>query len=201
MALICRGKGARMTIGVIMRWLRRTSVSLLVWLAAAMTVVAGVPHASCRCPDGRIKPFCSGSTAKKGGCCCDGECCCGKAGTACCCKKSDSEPQGAPASCCGQQDEPAGSCHGHHDQPAPNAPATAQPSLTGSCCTITLAQPEASTFLSPERVVVKDVTLGALLAVRLAPLGAAPTEPWSFRHEHQRPPPTDLVTTLQRLLI
>ncbi len=197
-ALTGRTKGGRMTAGVAMRWLRRTSVSVLVWLAVAMTVVAGVPHSSCRCPDGRIKPFCSGSTGKKGGCCCDGECCCAKAGTACCCKKSDSEePQGATGSCCGQR----GSCCGHHGQSATNAPANVLPAVTGSCCTRTLVQPEVSTFLSPERMVVKDVALGALLAVPLAPLWDAPSEPWAFRQEHQRPPPTDLLTTLQRLLI
>jgi hypothetical protein len=184
-----------------MRWLRRTSLSVLVWLAAAMTVLAGVPHCSCRCPDGRVKPFCFGSTAKKGGCCCDGECCCAKAGTACCCKKSASEPQGATALCCGQQGEAAGSCCGHHDQPAPNIPAKDEPALTGSCCTRTLAQPEVFTFLSPKRFVVKDVTLQALHVVQHVPLWDAPTEPRAFRQEHQRPPPTDLLTTLQRLLI
>jgi hypothetical protein len=172
-----------------MRWLRKTCLTALVWLAAAMTVVAGVPHFTCHCPDGRVKTVCLGSTtAQKGVCCCDGACCGEKAESACC-KKSGSDSRTA-AGCCG-----------HHGESAPNAPAKAQPSLAVPCCTRTLVQPEVSTFLSSERVVVKDVTLGALLGVQHAPLWTAPTEPCAFRQDHQRPPPTDLLTTLQRLLI
>jgi hypothetical protein len=171
-----------------MRWLRRTCLFALVWLAAAMTVVAGVPHFTCRCPDGRVKPVCLGATtAKKGGCCCGGACC-GKKAKAACCKKSDSDAQ--TAGCCG-----------HHDGPAPNTPAKPQPALTGSCCTRTLVQPQVSTPLHPEKRVLEDVALGAFLAHQPTPVWDAPTEPCGFRHAHQRPPPTDLLTALHRLLI
>jgi hypothetical protein len=154
-----------------------------------MTVVAGVPHFTCHCPDGRVKPVCLGSTtAEKAVCCCDGACC-GKKAESACCKKSDSDSQTA-AGCCG-----------HHGEPAPNATAKTEPALTASCCTRTLVQPEVATARHPERLVVKDVSLGAFLVLQPAPVCDPPTGPCGYRHEHQRPPPTDLLTALQRLLI
>src|SRR5438552_2837856 len=78
-----------------MCFLRRTSLILLVWLTAAMTLVAGVPHFTCWCPDGRIKPVCLDLPCSNSPCCCGGACC----------TKADSgkvDPSEPPRSCCGQ---------------------------------------------------------------------------------------------------
>jgi hypothetical protein len=182
----------RMTVGELMRWLRKTFLSALVWLTAATTLVAGAPHFTCRCPDGRVKLFCLGSAFKKSGCCCNGECCCAKAGTACrCTKTSAPDPKPVKASCC---------C-GRHGEPAPKVRAQTGGSFTASCCTKTLVQPDLSTFQYPEEPALKDATLAVLLAPQPPVIGAAPSEPCFFRLEHQRPPPTDLVIALQHFLI
>jgi hypothetical protein len=62
-------------------------------------------------------------------------------------------------------------------------------------------QPEASTPPRLEKPVLKDMTLGTLLGLRHPPDCDGPTTLYGFRLSHQRPPPTDLVTALQRLLI
>src|SRR5947209_9321824 len=64
---------------------RSTASVGLVWLTAAMTVVAGTPHFACRCPDGHVKPFCLGLASKTTGCCCGSACCSGSRGGKCCC--------------------------------------------------------------------------------------------------------------------
>jgi hypothetical protein len=216
--LTLRGEQGRMSAGEQMRWLRRASLTLLVWLTAAMTLVAGTPHFTCRCPNGRVKPFCFGTAFQKSGCCCNGECCCTKAATdcpcgktsdpdaqpvisSCCCAKGAPEPQGATASCCGQQDDSAASCCGAHGDPLPNVPAKSDGSVSGSCCTTRLVQPELSTPQSPEKPVLKGATLAELLALQPPGILAAPTEPCYFWQVHQRPPPTDLVIALQHFLI
>src|SRR5215475_7170923 len=57
-----------------MKIVRKTALVGQVWLTAAMTLIAGVPHFSCRCPDGHVKPFCLG-LAPGGRACCDRPCC------------------------------------------------------------------------------------------------------------------------------
>lgn len=154
-----------------------------------MTIVAGVPRFTCHCPDGRIKPTCLGPTMpKKSGCCCDGACC-GKKAETVCSEKNDSDSQ-TGAGCCE-----------HHSQPAPQAPAKGEPVITASGCTRTLVQPEVAPALYPEKLVVKNVSPNVFLVPPPAPVCVPLTGPFGFRHEHQRPPPTDLLTALHRLLI
>jgi len=47
-----------------------------VWLTAAMTVAAGMPHFVCRCPDRRAGQLAAGDESKQAGCCCGGCGCC-----------------------------------------------------------------------------------------------------------------------------
>jgi hypothetical protein len=56
-----------------------------IWLTALMTLVAGMPHFACRCPDGQVKSFCMGTPSAKSGCCCRGTCCSSLDGGTCCC--------------------------------------------------------------------------------------------------------------------
>jgi hypothetical protein len=48
--------------------------SAQVWIAAAMTLLAGVPWTDCICPDGSRKALCSGRSTTNGSCC-EGSCC------------------------------------------------------------------------------------------------------------------------------
>jgi hypothetical protein len=167
----------------------KSLLSVLVWLAAAMSVAAGMPHSTCRCPDGHVKLFCSGSAGKGRGCCCDRACCGKGVGATCCCRKARAGTRGVTASCCGAYGQAA------------EAPSSPGPAFTGACCKRTLVQSKASTFRHLERFAFQDTTPGALLHLHHAPAWDTPAEPCRFRPEHQRPPPTDLLATLQHLLI
>ena len=48
-----------------------------IWATAVSTLFAGLPHLQCRCPDGRIKPFCLSILIPST--CCDRSCCAGPA--------------------------------------------------------------------------------------------------------------------------
>ncbi len=166
-----------------MRRLRRTSLSALIWLTAAMTVAAGAPNFTCRCPNGQVKPFCFGSAGGKRGCCCDGACCGTAAGAA-------GQPEAAKAPCCGHREKTTG-----------NVSTKSESRLTSTCCAKTLVGPEAPAAPSTEKPVLKDaVTLVALPALPLANR-AEPNGPSYDRQEHRSPPPTDRVITLRHLLI
>jgi hypothetical protein len=51
-----------------MLWLRKTSLTGLVWLTATMTVVAGMPHFLCQCSTSNAKD--ASPSAPAGSCCC-----------------------------------------------------------------------------------------------------------------------------------
>jgi hypothetical protein len=173
--------------------LRRTVLVSLVWLTAAMTLVAGSPHFDCLCPNGHHKPFCLGSLLWTASCCCRGV-----------------SPAAAPTpSCCRQVHGPvrqtSGSCCCHRAQRRQLANASAPVGhIEGPCCQKTLTQAE---YLptSPSEPTARDGFVGKHidLAPALFLLTALPPVPdarlsWL---SYDLPPPTDLVTTLQRLTI
>lgn len=70
-----------------MKTIKKTFLTFCILLTASMTVVAGMPHFLCVCPDGSIKPFCSGPTTSPNSsatCCCGGTCCSDT--SQCCCR-------------------------------------------------------------------------------------------------------------------
>jgi hypothetical protein len=167
--------------------LRRLSLAVLVWLTAAMTLVASTPHFSCRCPDGRVKPFCFGLPSKKAMCCCNGSCCapdveCGK-------------------TCCSNQNAPARSCCCQHTGQGHAKSANTGTFARAACCTKTLVPQESRSLSRPESKVAKDLSFGALLTAEAKPRQSFVTAIHRLRQDHERPPPTDLVVTLQHFLI
>src|SRR5262245_55188664 len=93
----------------VMKRVSRIALVGLGWLTALMTLVAGIPHFRCQCPDGGVKPFCLafGSTHPSG-CCCGGACCSAQ-GQECCCRArpaSLGEPD-EPSCCAATQAAPA----------------------------------------------------------------------------------------------
>lgn len=72
-----------------MKQLRATISVALCWALAASTLLAGSPHVDCRCPDGRIKPFCL-SIFFQTACCVEDSCCPAQdqhaLGKSCCCQ-------------------------------------------------------------------------------------------------------------------
>ena len=168
-----------------MCWLRRTCLTGLVWLTAGMTPLAGMSHLTCRCPNGRVKPFCFGLATNESGCCCGGECCT-TAKPAC---PSARKAQVLTRCCCQQQ------------RAARAALANDCGCFTATCCTKTRVGPKASVVSYGEKPVPEGPTVQAVLASQPMVSSAVPSAPCRFRREHQRPPPTDLVITLQHFLI
>jgi hypothetical protein len=80
-----------------MAFSRKLALAGLVWLTAAMTLVAGLPHWSCRCDVGPTRRETAGHTPGAPGCpccgCCAGDPAAGESGKApCCARKSDPRP-------------------------------------------------------------------------------------------------------------
>jgi hypothetical protein len=161
-----------------------------IWLTAVTTLIAGVPHFDCLCPNGRHKPFCSGIVSSHTGCCCGGSCCSSSAGKACC-QAEDSSPR-RQAPCCG-------------DSQPPNADARIPGiHVSARCCQKTFAQEE---FVGVCLVKKSDKqNLTERFSVPLLPLAADPTVPQVRRPlpsglPYELPPPPDLVIALQHFLI
>lgn len=172
-----------------MRRLRKLTGLFIVLATATSTLLASTPHYDCLCPDGSIRRFCFRSASGE-------ESCCGVA--SCCSKESSSDEQPKP-SCCGKQSKPKIKGTSFAGQ-SPRSKAVNEPSFRGTCCQRILAVPEAqASFRTPE---VVDQTPFVLLAVAdaeyLFPTTIQCQLIWQI---HTLPPPTDLVTTLQRLVI
>src|SRR6516165_5475830 len=84
-----------------MAYLRRTALVTLVWLTAASTLLAGLPHFDCLCPNGQRGSFCLGTATGANWCCCGGSCCVTDQGGCCPPTSGDNkgEPQQAPTCC------------------------------------------------------------------------------------------------------
>ncbi len=163
----------------------RTAWVAHVWLTAVMTLVAGLPHFDCWCPNGQLKPFCLGHPAAASGCCCGGGCC----------RRAGDTPPGRRAkerSCCGRRHRPGG-----------RNTLTARAEVRHPGCSKALARSEVCTPPRVKAAVEQDRTVAALLppaldgASSLVPRADARAS-WQV---HLLAPPTDLVTLLQHLLI
>jgi hypothetical protein len=163
----------------------RAALVANVWVTAAMTLVAGVPHFDCRCPDGSVKPFGLGALSRLAGCCC---------------ARTNSKPHPArPAA------RPAPSCRAcccHQAPPAADEPE----SDTGwqrPGCTKLLVRP---TSYTPGAAQVLDREPPAAEPMCLAGAVDRPTPTAAeIRRADQwpraLPPPGDRLSLLQRLTI
>jgi hypothetical protein len=173
----------------------RTVRFVVVVLTAGMTLLTGIPHFDCVCPNGQHKPFCL-SLSSANGCCCGGACCSGSEGHKCCCSRSSDSLNGPDTkqhSCCEQE----------QFQYEDTAPAPAQ--FQKACCTRTLAEnvflavapTEPTSLIHPLTGPVFFLPTPALtVPVALAHSGAN----WlSWPNFHS--PPTDLVVAFKHFLI
>jgi len=161
------------------------------WLTAIMTLVAGLPHFVCQCPNGSIKPFSLGIFCSSSGCCC-GDLCSGAPKDSRCAVKAASSRKGRPACCCAHRS----------GRPTPKQTG-GPPRVEGRGCQKSPAPqqnlaPSAPTKLSQDR--------GAAYSALLNP--TISTRPFAARTGTERaglhlaaPPPSDLVIVLRRFLI
>ncbi len=169
-----------------MHRLRKLSLTLLVWLTAAMTVVAGTHHLTCTCPDGRANSDRVASTEKKTGCCCCGRCC-GHA--------AESGINTHPG-----RHLPRKTCCGDHAKKAVRS-AQADRLVRSSCCTKVPASSDPAVPSASDGGLPKSVTFGLPTAAGASPSRHAARVGRCRRQGHERPPPTDRVIVLQHFLI
>jgi hypothetical protein len=160
-----------------MAFVFRTVRGGMACLAAFLTLLSGIPHLDCLCPNGHIKLFCLSSASGSSSCCCRGSCCQAGAGE----KK--------PAGCC--------CCHGRHAR----GHTTPVSRVSTPPCRKTLSPSETATLPVRAATSSHDAPAPAAAApvVALAPT-AVPGCLLSWQGYHQ-PPPTDLVISLRRLTI
>jgi hypothetical protein len=158
-------------------------------VTAIMTLIAGSPHFDCLCPSGRFKSFCFAFFFSPSGSCCSHEGCCPEL-------QPDRDSQAPPeGSCC--------CCHAKaHPSSDTTSQTNAQLGQTG--CQKTLLGAKAATLSLGGQAAAVKLFLNLLVAV----LPYALPNPVIPTHDVGRgeginglPPPTDLVTVLQQLLI
>jgi hypothetical protein len=179
-----------------MAYLGKAAMVGQVWLTAIMTLIAGMPHFSCLCPDGAVKPLCVSLTADSSGCCCAGGKCCAHSRhseTGCCKATKPVEAGRSTAkSCCAAKQN-----HKPAEQSAPRFQAERK------CCVKTPAQPPITAVSYYKTVIERDVSFAPLLPQSAAlstswRAGAHGPAAWQI---NLTAPPTDLVDLLQRYLI
>jgi hypothetical protein len=166
-----------------------------VWLTAAMTLVAGLPHYSGLCPDGTLRLFCPAGASNPIGCCCGGSCCSPAGGSG-----ARGGQESAP-SCCGSTTEKS-CCSAHGTLKPVGSSQRIQAHL--SCCTRTLTTAQISALPRGSGSASQQETSHSVVfasppdsfALLLAPSPAA--KAWQIKSV---PPPTDLVTLHQHLIL
>jgi hypothetical protein len=153
----------------------RYALVALVWLTAIATVIAGMPLASCLCPNGQTKSFCFGMQKEAGGCCCGG---------GCCATPPTMEP--AEHSCCSQ---------------ATLVPTDDPSRVDSRCCVQTVTQPDDRAAPETPVNVSKELTsLVGLVSQLEEHWSADPIKEVSVAI-HLAAPPPDRVIVFQHLLI
>jgi hypothetical protein len=170
--------------------LRKTVLFGRVWTAVIAAFVAAAPDIHCVCPDGRVKQYPLLLSPVVGGCCQEGSLAPGSPS-----RRPHPSDASAHKSCCRKAD----------GREAPASPAKGA-GLRGGDCRKTLT---ASTFLAAAPSQASDAgkaSFGELFTLipPAAPLSLKPEslpacrDSWWGAHA---PPPTDLVLSLQRLVI
>lgn len=167
--------------------LRRLAWAGFLWLTAISTVVAGMPHFVCHCPNGKTHKLLAFSTCKMGGCCC----------AASVGREKDMSARPAPQSqpkkrsCCSDTEERAAKTEtGGESARCPN-------------CLQSVEQADAQALPVTEDV-PGDADSVMTLAWHEATFASflVSAETTASRWEPYRiPPPLDLITVLQRLTI
>lgn len=169
-----------MTWGQKMASLRRALFVLLTWTTAASTLLAGLPHSVCGCPESPAKS--SKRTPEQ-----SRECCCG----GCC-------PAGEPHPCCRDS---AGSRQQAEVSMSTPEKAPAGPVAEPSRCQKAPAQAASTSILEKSGTEMKRSLEPLAKSPILVALGLLPESHSEAAPATQAPPPTDLVIALQHFLI
>ena len=160
-----------------------------VWLMALLTLFAGSPRIQCRCPDGRVKLFCLSSFFPAGvsGCCC-----------------TSTQPASRPP-CCPAPDGPPAAveecpCCAHTRECQHGMASDHTSRIDPIGCTKTLTQTRDPAAIPPG--MEPDDNSTAVLRMSDTSVIFQQRDALSSRRDLlPDPPPTDLITVLQRLTI
>jgi hypothetical protein len=169
----------------------RAPTAVLGWIMTAATLIAGLPHFRCQCPNGSIKPVCFGLFGSSCGCCCGDVCSGGPQGRRCNAKATPA--RNGRTACC---------CEHSADRPAPQD--SGGPSrLEGEGCQKTLTQPQPLARSVPAKIVQdRGLAHAAFLNTpALTSLDSAQTGTGMAGLRLSAPPPPDLVIILQHFVI
>jgi hypothetical protein len=169
-----------------MKRFRKIAVVTLVWLTAATTVAAGMPYSICHCALSSLNSAVARPANNQTCCGCSGKCC-----------RTDSVAPSrakkavAKSSCCSGP------------KPRTQGPLSPQPRISCAGCIRTLAQAQPVTVSSDKRQLEEKATAHPLLTLYLPRVSLAQSldSRQAWRDSPGDSPPTDLITTLQRLLI
>ena len=159
-------------------------LSCQVHLTAIMTLIAGMPHFVCRCPEELAKADASRPVAQTAPCCC-----CGSCGVL----NGEQDKSENRRTCCGQKNSPGNS-----------KGATRSPRATESNCTRVAGLPKAPavpTTRSAKPIEVSSSVWAASFAALSPSLQTERQNSVSRWTGHSPAPPGDRVISLQRLLI
>ncbi len=183
-----------------MRRVRKFAVICVVWATAASTLLGSTPQVVCRCPNGQIKLLCAILNFKKSttSCCCNGSCCESKGKESCCKPKAEKE-----RCCCNPKIREHNDNDTRHDRlPMKGKPGKFE-AFDGTCCQKAVAKAKVPVLNRAETkatdgdcngLIMQAATESGFSVASIAP----PRNGWRV---HWLPPPTDLVTSLQRLTI
>ena len=177
-----------------MRCVCNSAMTVVVWATTASVLLANTPHFECRCPDGTVKPICLGSaTAASPSCCGSSPCCSGDKDNGSCCSHSRPEQPKTKKPCCNQKknQDRRRLKTGKND-----------PVFESNCCQKTLAQsvnpPLSEPKTRPANTLSDDARTAVVSSIGIMIPTSAVQSDWQITF---LPPPTDLVSTCQRLTI
>jgi hypothetical protein len=172
----------------------RTVQTGAIWLTAAMTLIAGTPHFVCLCPNGHIKPFCLTLFFDRT-CCCNGSCCSashvidGKDFAT----RASHSAAALKKNCC---------CCNAHQQIAKDETRT-DSKLGKESCQKTLVEGIVAVPAPSVQAPMQDLANHLVVPHPVPSVGQDGFGACGclFTNHYRLPPPTDLVTALQRFLI
>ena len=175
-----------------MRPLRKMILTVVLGMTAMSTLIAGMPHSVCRCPNGQIKLFCLSSLFS--GQCCNGSCCsretvrgnCSQVG-----ERSSELPQ-TSLTCCHCRHQPAAGTTGQGIQPSSGG------------CQKTMVAGQSVCERPTKSIANENMTSGKILFI--SHISTAFTSQATMHHALARyrcgsPPPTDLIVLHQHFVI
>jgi hypothetical protein len=178
--------------GIIMATWRRMFLVAHVWLTAFMMLFAGLPHVRCQCPTEHDKPIRPSIPFQIGKCCGAGSCCT---------PAPEGDDRSGDTSIASEAEQVCCCCHTSTMQNADKKEQCGQLESLGCKRALTDADPVLSSSQEPVNAGLISWMLISDTAPTFLALPRQAGDSSLSWQSHEKPPPTDLVLTLQHILI